>query len=75
MSEMLIMVTALIHIFDGAQGYLQGPIRALGLQQRASYFAIASYWVIAIPTALMLSFWLEIGVIGLSFGISVGVFF
>ena len=75
MSERLIMVTAFMIIFDGAQGYLQGPIRALGLQQRASYFAITSYWVIAIPISLIFSFWLEIGVIGLSIGISMGVLF
>ena len=75
MSEKLIMITALIHLFDGAQGYLQGPIRALGLQKRASYFAICSYWLLAIPVALILSFWLEIGIVGLSFGITLGVFF
>ena len=38
-------------VLDGLQNYLQGPIRAMGLQDIASYSAILCYWLIAIPAA------------------------
>ena len=47
----------------------------MGLQKTASYYAIASYWFIAIPVASLLSFYLKIGVDGLIWGMIVGVFF
>ena len=75
MATKLIMMAALMHIFRGSQGYLQGPIRAMGLQKRASYFAIASYWFLAIPLAAICAFKLDIGVIGLSVGLFFGVVF
>ena len=75
MATKLIMMAALMHIFRGSQGYLQGPIRAMGLQKRASYFAIASYWFLAIPLAGICAFKLDFGVIGLSVGLFVGVVF
>ena len=74
MSATLLMVIALVTVFDGSQTYLQGPIRAMGLQKNAAYFAIASHWVIAIPMAGILSFWLDIGAIGLPIGTCLGVF-
>ena len=55
--------------FDGMQGYLQGPIRAMGLQRIASYFSLGSYYLIGIPSACMLSFWADLGVLGLQTGI------
>ena len=75
MATTLIMLAALMHFFRGSQAYLQGPIRAMGLQKRASYFAIASYWLIAIPLSAIFAFKLNIGVIGLSIGLFFGVVF
>lgn len=75
MATTLIMMAALMHFFRGSQGYLQGPIRAMGLQKKASYFAIASYWFLAIPLAAICAFKLDLSVIGLSAGLFVGVVF
>ena len=46
----------------------------MGLQKKASYYAIASHWAIAIPMAALLCFWLDIGAIGLPIGTGLGVF-
>lgn len=55
-------------MFDGMQCFLQGLIRAMGLQKIASFFAIGSYYIVAIPAACMLSFWADYGVVGLQLG-------
>ena len=67
------LVIAINFLFDGLQGYLQGPIRAMGLQQRASYFAIAVYWLFGVPFAAFLSFGKDLGVLGLQLGFSIAV--
>ena len=54
---------------DSVQGFLQGPIRAMGLQNVAFYFALVSYWLIAIPLAIWLAIGREMGVMGLHMGI------
>ena len=45
----------------------------MGLQKKASLYAIASYWLISIPLACVLSLTLGYGVIGLWYGIVVAV--
>ena len=55
------------------QIFFQGPIRALGLQKVASYFAIGCYWVISLPLAYFLGIHKEYGVIGLIGGFSIAV--
>ena len=59
---------ACMFAFDGMQGYLQGPIRAMGLQQVASYCALGCYYLIGIPSACVLGFWVDLGVFGLQGG-------
>ena len=55
-SHGVLLVMAIIFLFDGFQNFLQGPIRALGLQEAASYFTIGNYWLIGVPSAAYLSF-------------------
>ena len=71
--ERVFLLIALSCLFDGFQGYLQGPIRAMGLQQAASYFALACYYLIAIPAACLLGFWAGYGVLGLQSGFFIAV--
>ena len=68
------LVIAINFLFDGLQIYLQGPIRAMGLQSTASYFAIGVYWMIGLPFAAFLSFKMDLGVLGLQLGFSIAVF-
>ena len=55
------------------QGSLQGVIRALGIQRVASYYSLASYYLLGIPLALALAFMGNMGVIGLWAGIGVAL--
>ena len=71
----IFILVAVVYLFDGGQGYLQGPIRAMGLQHKASLYAIACYWIIGVPLAIMFGFWKDFGCFGLYAGIAVAVLF
>jgi MATE family multidrug resistance protein len=53
---------------DSAQGYLSGPIRALGLQEEASKMVLIAYYIIGVPSAIFFAFKLHLGIIGFWFG-------
>lgn len=75
MTEKVLILVACMLLTDGMQGYLSGPIRALGLQQKASYVAIACHWLVAIPLAAALGIWQEMGPMGLMAGEAIAVTF
>ena len=52
---------------------MQGPIRAMGLQNKASYWAIGTYYLIGIPISCILAIWKDYGVLGLQLGIAAAV--
>jgi MATE family multidrug resistance protein len=58
---------------DMVQGSLQGVIRALNVQKRASLIAIASHYMVSLPLAFLLTFLFEMGVKGLWIGMTFGV--
>ena len=64
-TEDVLLLMALFFIFDGMQTFMQGPIRAMGIQRKASYFAIATFYLIGIPLAFVLVFYTSLGLIGL----------
>ena len=66
-------IISICFFFDGLQVFLQGPIRAMGLQKKASYFAIGVYWLIGVPTGAMLSLHYNYGVLGLQIGFTIAV--
>ena len=70
----VILFMACYFSFDGLQGYLQGPIRALGLQRIASFFAIGCCYGIGIPMACFFALKLDMGVMGLQMGIALALF-
>ena len=74
MVEGLFILVSIMKLVDSFQCYLQGPIRAMGLQKAASYWAIACYWVIGVPLSAILGLWKDFGTTGLFTGIVVGVF-
>ena len=72
----LVGYTAFLFIFvglsafaDGLSGYMQGPIRGLGLQKKAGYMAVASYWLLGMPLCVILAFIADLSVSGLYIGI------
>ena len=72
-STVLILVS-FIFFFDGMQGFLQGPIRAIGLQKKASFWTFLCYYVIGIPVACYLALKKDMGVIGLQLGVGIAIF-
>ena len=52
---------------------IQGCIRALGLQTKASIIAICCYYIISIPAAALLTFVGGFGNMGLWYGLYLGV--
>lgn len=69
----VLMLMSFNFLFRGMQGFLQGPIRAMGLQKIASYIAIGSFYILGIPIACLLACWKDYGVIGLEFGFGVAL--
>ena len=67
------LLIAISCLFNGLEGYLQGPIRAMGLQQVASYFTLACYYLIGIPASCLLGFWAGYGVLGIQSGFMIAL--
>lgn len=61
----LVIITACNFYADGLQGYLSGPIRALGLQDKAGCITLACYWLVGLPLAALLAFKFDFSVTGL----------
>ena len=65
LSIKIMPIVGIKFIFDGMQGYLQGVIRGLGLQQLGSIIALIVAYVIQIPLSVILAFKLHWGIAGL----------
>ena len=74
MTSTVLLLVALIFLFDGMQGYLQGPIRATGQQKWASLYTVICYYLVGIPLSCLLALKLQMGVIGLQIGVGLGIF-
>ncbi|XP_008223667.1 PREDICTED: protein DETOXIFICATION 16-like isoform X1 [Prunus mume] len=70
--EMLILV-AISHFFDGLQSVLSGVIRGSGQQKIGAYVNLGAYYLMGIPTAVLLAFVLHLGGKGLWTGIIVAL--
>ncbi|KAL6292680.1 hypothetical protein ACE6H2_000822 [Prunus campanulata] len=71
--EMLILV-AISHFFDGLQSALSGVIRGSGQQKIGAYVNLGAYYLMGIPTSVVLAFVLHLGGKGLWIGIIVALF-
>ena len=65
MVTVVFIIVAVMFLFDGGQCFLQGPIRAMGLQKKGSYYAIACYWIVGVPLSSLLGVWKDFGCLGL----------
>ena len=50
---------------DMWQGYMQGVIKALGIQHKMTWLNLIAYWVINLPLSILLTFKFEWGFAGL----------
>ena len=67
----VLIVLAVNFTSDGMQSFLQGPVRAMGLQKIASFMSLGCYYVIGIPSSLLLGLTADLGVLGLEAGFGI----
>jgi hypothetical protein len=69
----LLAVAAVFQLFDGLQGVGTGILRGLGDTHTAMLWNLAAHWMLGLPVAYLLAFHTPLGVIGLWWGLSVGL--
>lgn len=69
----LLAVAAVFQLFDGLQGVGTGVLRGLGDTRTPMLWNLAAHWVVGLPVAYTLAFTLGFGVIGLWWGLSLGL--
>ncbi|MEX1129803.1 MAG: MATE family efflux transporter [Vicinamibacterales bacterium] len=69
----LLFVAAIFQLFDGVQGVATGALRGLGDTRTPMLWNLAGHWFIGLPLGYSLCFLLGFGVIGLWWGLSLGL--
>ena len=69
----LFFVAAIFQLFDGLQGVATGALRGLGDTRTPMLWNLAAHWFIGLPLGYWLAFGLGVGVIGLWWGLSIGL--
>jgi MATE family multidrug resistance protein len=69
----LLGVAAVFQLFDGIQGVGTGILRGLGDTRTPMLWNLAAHWALGLPVAYLLAFRAGLGVIGLWWGLSVGL--
>lgn len=69
----LLFVAAVFQLFDGLQGVATGVLRGLGDTRSPMLWNLAGHWFIGLPLGYWLAFVVGIGVIGLWWGLSIGL--
>jgi MATE family multidrug resistance protein len=69
----LLFVTAIFQLFDGVQGVTTGALRGLGNTRTAMLWNLVGHWLVGLPLGYLLCFRWGLGVVGLWWGLSVGL--
>jgi MATE family multidrug resistance protein len=69
----LLFVAAVFQLFDGVQGVATGVLRGLGDTRSPMLWNLAAHWFLGLPLGYTLCFIVGLGVIGLWWGLSVGL--
>jgi MATE family multidrug resistance protein len=69
----LLFVAAVFQLFDGVQGVITGALRGLGNTRTAMLWNLFGHWAIGLPLGYLLCFRWGFGVVGLWWGLSVGL--
>lgn len=69
----LLFVAAIFQLFDGLQGVTTGALRGIGDTRTPMYWNLGGHWLVGLPLGYLLCFRLGRGVIGLWWGLSVGL--
>ncbi|KAI1327516.1 MATE efflux family protein [Xylariaceae sp. FL0255] len=65
---------AVMQVFDGLAAVAHGLLRGIGKQSFGGYANMATYYLVAIPLSLICGFVLDLGLVGLWTGPTVGLF-
>ena len=69
----LLFVAAVFQFFDGLQGVTTGALRGLGDTRTAMLWNLGGHWLVGLPLGYLLCFRWGYGVVGLWWGLSVGL--
>ena len=69
----LLFVAAIFQLFDGLQGVATGILRGLGDTRTPMLWHLAAHWFIGLPLGYWLCFLLGLDVVGLWWGLSLGL--
>ncbi|TWF52320.1 MATE family efflux transporter [Neorhizobium alkalisoli] len=73
LSQKLILILAGFLVFDGIQSAANGALRGLKDTRVPMIVGLCGYWLVGVPTAIVLALWLDLGVVGVWFGILAGI--
>ena len=69
----LLFVAAVFQLFDGLQGVTTGALRGLADTRTAMLWNLGGHWAVGLPLGYLLCFRWRLGVVGLWWGLSVGL--
>jgi len=69
----LLFIAAVFQLFDGVQGVTTGALRGLGDTHTAMLWNLCGHWLVGLPLGYLLCFRYGYGVVGLWWGLSVGL--
>jgi multidrug resistance protein, MATE family len=69
----LLFVAAVFQLFDGLQGVTTGALRGLSDTHTAMLWNLGGHWLVGLPLGYLLCFHWGYGVVGLWWGLSVGL--
>jgi MATE family multidrug resistance protein len=69
----LLYIAAIFQLFDGTQIIASGALRGIGETKMPMRINIVGYWLLALPTALVLAFYCKLEAVGLWWGLTMGL--
>lgn len=67
------VIAAVFQLADGTQGIAAGAMRGAGDTRVSMSIGVTGYWIVAVPTSMVLSFGFDLGPHGLWYGLVVGL--
>ena len=70
----LLVIAGLFQLFDGTQVVGLGILRGMGDVNRPTLITFIAYWVVGLPVAYLLGIVLQLGIKGIWYGLTLGLF-
>jgi MATE family multidrug resistance protein len=71
----LLVVAVMFQLSDGQQAVALGALRGLADVKVPTFIVFAAYWLFALPVSYLLGIYLEMGAVGVWYGLAVGLTF